>query len=144
MKTEVEEFFSLAEAAQYSHVTRQAIYVAIRGKKLKAVKKNRQWCISRKDIDDYRLNKYNRDLRKYNDQYIFDVEKGYFSVQQVCKIISSTLKKPYNLQHIYYLLRSGQLRASRKGAAWVVSKEAIVELLDKEMGLDHKNQLRFA
>jgi len=127
-----DDFLSLAEAAEYAHVTRQAIYVAIRKRGLPAVKKNRQWCISRKDLDEYRANKYNRDKRKFNDEFIFDMEKGHFSVQQVCKVISATLKRPYSLQHIYYLMRRGKLKAFRMGAAWVIAKDDAVDLLEKE------------
>ena len=133
-----EKFFTLSEAAEYAHVCRQAIYAALRKKALKAEKNGRRWCISRADLDDYRTNKYNRDRRKFNGEPIFDMEKGHFSVQQVCKVISSTLKKPYPLQHIYYLMRSGQLKAFKKGAAWVISKEDAIDLLEKEKNSDGK------
>lgn len=140
------EFFSLAEAASYSHVTRQAVYVAIRKKVLIAEKRNRQWYIKREDLDEYRSQKYNRDRRKFNDEPVFDMEKGHFSVQQVCKVISATLKRPYSLQHIYYLMRCGKLKAFRKGAAWVIAKEDAIDLLEKEKGCkgEYVHQLRFA
>lgn len=129
---QLEEAFSISQAADYSHVTRQAVYIALRKGNLRATKKGRRWVILKSDLEEYRLSKYNRDKRKFNNELIFDVEKGHFSVQQVCKVISSTLKRPYPIQHIYYLMRAGKLKAFRKGCAWVISKEDAVELLQKE------------
>lgn len=134
----MEGFFSLPEAAAYAHVTRQAIYLAMKNRGLSGCKIGRQWYIKKEDLDEYRGNKYNRDLRKKDGEYIFDMEKGHFSVQQVCRVISATLGRPYSLQHIYYLLRIGRLKAFRAGNAWVISKEDAVALLDHEkekMGL---------
>lgn len=137
-----EEFFSLTEAAQYCHVTRQAIYVAIRKRNLVATKKGRRWNIKRSDMDYYRSNKYNRDRRKIGNELLFDMEKGFFSVLQVCKVISATIGRPYSLQHIYYLLRTGQLKAMKKGSAWVITKEDAIKLLDKAKG-ETKEQMSF-
>lgn len=137
----IEGFFSLAQAADYAHVTRQAIYLAVKQRGLRAKKIGRQWYITKEDLDNYRANKYNRDLRKRDGEYIFDMEKGHFSVQQVCKVLSATLGRPYSLQHLYYLLRTGQLKAMRKGAAWVVEKDDAVALLEREKekaGLNQK------
>ena len=129
-------FYSLKEAASYAHVTRQAIYIAIRKKRLIAVKPKGQWVVSKSDLDDYRLSKYNRDLKKDEDGYIFDIEKGYFSVPQVCKVISASIGRPYPIQHIYYLLRRGKLKALRRGVSWVIHRDDAIELLRKETGMD--------
>ena len=129
-----EEFFSLNEAAEYAHVTRQAIYKALTHRGLKAKKIGRRWHITRKDLDEYRVNKYNRDNRVINGELVFDMDKGEFSVPQVCKVFSSTMGRPFPVQRLYYLLRIGQLKASRKGASWVIKKEDAIELLQEEMG----------
>ncbi len=132
------DFMSLKEAAEYSHVTRQAVYLALKKKALKAEKKGRRWCITRENLDAYRANKYNRDERVLNGQPVFDMSKGEFSVHQVCKVISSTLGRPFPRQHLYYLLRTGQLKAFRKGAAWIIEKQDAVELLQKEIDKEQK------
>lgn len=135
----IEGYMSLPEAAKYAHVTRQAIYLAMRNRGLRGTKIGKQWYVTKTDLDEYRGNKYNRDLRKQDGEYVFDMDKGYFSVSQVCRVMSATLGKPYSMQHIYYLLRTGQMRSFRKGAAWVIPKDDAVALLDKE-----KKKLEFA
>lgn len=138
-----DEFFSLREAAEYAHVTRQAIYVAVKQRGLKATKKNGAWYITREDLDAYRSNKYNRDLRKEeNGEYVFDMDKGHFSIQQVCKVLSATLGRPYSIQHLYYLLRTGKLKGFRKGAAWVIAKEDAIDLLEREREKESKMAMR--
>jgi len=139
-----EELLSLAQAAKYAHVTRQAIFVAIKYRGgLNGIRKNNKWYIRRKDLDEYRTNKFNRDLRKHNGEYVFDMDKGHFSVHQVCKVLSSSLKRPYALQHLYYLIRTGQLKAFKTGYAWVIKKEDAVELLQKELDAEENKIRRF-
>lgn len=125
-----EEFFSLEEAGQYAHVTRQAIYLAIRNRGLKAKKINNRWYTTKEDIDYYRMNKHNRDLRKDAGEYIFDMDKGHFSVSQVVKVISATIGCPFPVQRLYYLLRRGQVKGIRRGKAWIIQKDDAVSLLE--------------
>lgn len=138
---DTEEYMTLSEAAKYAHVTRQAYYVALKQGRLKATQIKRKWYVKKKDLDEYRGNKYNRDLRKQDGELVFDLEKGHFSIAQVCKVISSALKRPYPKNSLYYLVRTGQVKAFRKGCAWVIHKEDAVALLEKELGVN-KNQMR--
>ena len=48
------KFVSITEAARVNGVTRQAIYVAIKQKKLKAYKDATRWTIDLEDLDNYR------------------------------------------------------------------------------------------
>ena len=50
----------------------------------------------------------------YQGELLFDNSKGFYSVNQVAKMLSVPAQK------IYYAARSGYLKASRKGAAWVI------------------------
>lgn len=108
------KFVSLSEAAKINNVTRQAIYVAIKQKKLRAYKNPTRWVIDIEDLDQYRKMKYSRTKSMHNGELIFDHNKGFYSIQQASKM----LNVPY--QKIYYATRIGLLKASRKGAAWVV------------------------
>ncbi|MBM3194432.1 MAG: helix-turn-helix domain-containing protein [Chlamydiae bacterium] len=112
-------FVSITEAARINNVTRQAIYVAIKQKKLKAYKHSTRWTISLKDLEDYRNQKYSRLKSTFNGELLFDNNKGFFSVGQAAKILNVPAQK------IYYATRVGMLKASRKGAAWVISVEDI-------------------
>lgn len=105
---------SITEAARINNVTRQAIYVAIKQKKLKASKDTTRWTINLEDLENYRKLKYSRTKSMYNGELLFDNHKGFFSVNQAAKVLGVPAQK------IYYATRVGLLKASRKGAAWVI------------------------
>ncbi len=110
---------SITEAARINNVTRQAIYVAIKQKKLKATKDSTRWTINLDDLEEYRKNKYSRTKSIYDGELLFDNNKGYFSVNQVARILGVPAQK------VYYATRVGHLKAHRKGAAWVIYVEDI-------------------
>ncbi|WP_420421880.1 helix-turn-helix domain-containing protein [Simkania sp.] len=116
---------SITEAARINGVTRQAIYVAIKQKKLKAQKDATRWTIKLDDLEEYRRNKYSRAKSTYDGELLFDNDKGYYSVNQVAKILGVPAQK------IYYATRIGMLKASRKGAAWVIHSEDVKEYREK-------------
>lgn len=106
---------SITEAARINGVTRQAIYVAIKQKKLKARKETTRWTIHLDDLENYRNQKYSRSKSTYNGELLYDNNKGFYSINQVAKMLGVPAQK------IYYATRIGLLSASRKGAAWVVN-----------------------
>lgn len=118
VETEEKKVVSITEAARINKVTRQAIYVAIKQNKLKATKKSR-WEIDLKDLEEYRNNKYSRTKSTFEGELIFNNEKGYFSVNQVAKILDVPAQK------VYYATRTGMLKGLRKGAAWVIHTDDI-------------------
>jgi len=110
---------SITEAARINNVTRQAIYVAIKQKKLKATKDSTRWTIHLDDLDEYRKNKYSRTKSIYDGELLFDNKKGFYSVNQAAKVLGVPAQK------IYYATRVGLLKAQRKGAAWVIHTDDI-------------------
>lgn len=112
---------SITEAAKINNVTRQAIYVAIKQKKLRASKDSTRWTIDLEDLENYRKQKYSRSKSMYNGELLFDNQKGYFSVNQVAKMLNVPAQK------IYYATRVGLMKASRRGAAWVIHMNEIKE-----------------
>ena len=116
---------SITEAAQINNVTRQAIYVAIKQKKLKAQKDSTRWTIHLDDLENYRKQKYSRLKSTFQGELLFDNQKGFFSVNQVAKMLSVPAQK------IYYATRIGMLKAHRRGAAWVVHVDDLKEYQDK-------------
>ncbi|MBM3184550.1 MAG: helix-turn-helix domain-containing protein [Chlamydiae bacterium] len=110
---------SITEAARINNVTRQAIYVAIKQKKLKATKDSTRWTIHLDDLDEYRNNKYSRTKSIFDGELLFDNKKGYFSVNQTARMLNVPAQK------IYYATRVGLLKAHRKGAAWVIHHDDI-------------------
>ncbi len=115
----------ITEAAKINNVTRQAIYVAIKLNKLKAKKETTRWTIHLDDLADYRQQKYSRTKSMHNGELVFDNKKGYFSVNQVAKMMSVPAQK------IYYATRIGLLKAHRKGAAWVIHQSDLNEYVGK-------------
>jgi len=105
---------SITEAAKINNVTRQAIYVAIKQKKLKASKDATRWTIDLEDLENYRKQKYSRAKSMFNGELLFDNNKGFYSINQVAKMLGVPAQK------IYYATRVGLMKASRKGAAWVI------------------------
>ena len=105
---------SITEAAKINSVTRQAIYVAIKQKKLKASKDATRWTIDLEDLENYRKQKYSRTKSMFNGELLFDNHKGFFSINQVAKMLGIPAQK------VYYATRVGLMKAHRKGAAWVV------------------------
>lgn len=110
---------SITEAARINNVTRQAIYVAIKQKKLRASKDATRWTIDLDDLEEYRRKKYSRAKSMHDGELVFDNQKGYFSVNQVAKMLGVPPQK------IYYATRIGLLKAIRKGAAWVIHTDDI-------------------
>lgn len=109
---------SITQAAKLNNVTRQAIYVAIKQKKLKAIKTTR-WEINVKDLEEYKANKYSRTKSLFEGEPLFDNEKGYFSINQVAKVLNVPAQK------IYYATRTSSITGIRKGAAWIIHKDDI-------------------
>ena len=116
---------SITEAAKLNNVTRQAIYVAIKQKKLRAYKDSTRWTIDLDDLDEYKKQKYSRSKSLYNGELLFDNQKGFYSVNQVAKMLGVPAQK------IYYATRIGLLKASRRGAAWVVHTDDVREYQEK-------------
>lgn len=116
---ETSKVVSITEAARINNVTRQAIYVAIKQKKLKATKDSTRWTIHLDDLDEYRKNKYSRTKSMYGGELLFDNIKGFYSVNQAAKLLGVPAQK------IYYATRVGLLKAHRKGAAWVIHSDDI-------------------
>jgi excisionase family DNA binding protein len=114
VENESEKVVSITEAARINNVTRQAIYVAIKQRKLKATKDSTRWTIHLNDLEEYRTNKYSRTKSIFDGELLFDNHKGYYSVGQAAKYLDVPAQK------IYYATRVGLLKATRKGAAWVI------------------------
>lgn len=118
-ETAEEKVVSITQAAKLNNVTRQAIYVAIKLKKLRASKNASRWTINMDDLEDYRKNKYSRTKSMFNGELLFNNHEGYFSVNQVAEILGVPAQK------VYYATRIGLMKAHRRGAAWVIHKDDV-------------------
>lgn len=110
---------TIQEAAQMNNVTCQAIYVAIKQKKLRAEKVKKKWLVILKDLLEYIDKKYSRENYCYQGERLFDKEKGFYSIHQTASMLNVPAQK------IYYATRIKQLPSERKGVAWVIKFENI-------------------
>jgi hypothetical protein len=88
--------------------------------------------ILKQDLDDYRSSKYNRMHRNVEGQKLFSMEENRWSVLMACKVISQMLGHPFHPCRLYYLLRKGILKGYRVGGAWVLKKEDLLEVCQRE------------
>lgn len=130
----VKKVVSITEAARINNVTRQAIYVAIKQKKLRAVKGTR-WEIDVQDLEDYRNNKYSRTKSMYAGELLFDNAKGYYSVNQVADQLGVPAQK------IYYATRTGMIKGARKGAAWVIHQDEVARYKEEYLQKKETSQV---
>src|SRR5437667_12298267 len=86
---------SITEAAKINNVTRQAIYVAIKQKKLRAYKNPTRWIIDLDDLEEYRTMKYSRTKSVHNGELLYDNDKGFYSIQQASKLLNIPYQKIY-------------------------------------------------
>ncbi|HXF90940.1 MAG TPA: helix-turn-helix domain-containing protein [Candidatus Nitrosotenuis sp.] len=110
---------SITDAARCLNVTRQAIHVAIRQKKLRASKEGYQWRIDLKDLQQYEFMRWSRDLSIYDGRPLYDKSEGEYSVKQAAE----KLGMPF--QHVYYAARLGRIKSFRKGNAIVIKEQDI-------------------
>lgn len=125
-------FNSLKQVADYYGVSRSSIVLALRKKKLQGRKVGPRWLILREDMNTYRIHRYSRHALIHKGEFVYDEEKGFLSIKRVAELFTMELGFPYRTQRIYYLIRLGALKASQKGAAWVVNREDAMQLLDRE------------
>lgn len=110
---------TVSEAAKIKNVTRQAIYLAIRLKRLKAYRHEDQWKVFLSDLDEYDSHLYSRSM--HSSEPIFDEANGLISVDKAAKLIAVPKQK------LYYAIRTNMLKAMRKRAAWVIKMADLLE-----------------
>lgn len=104
--------------------------MAIHKNGLVATKQNGKWCIKFSDLNEYRGKKYNRNLRKFNGENVYNIEAGDYSVDWTSKIVTDITKYRLTVQNIYYMIRRGRIKAYRKGCAWVIPADEVQMLID--------------
>lgn len=111
---DMSESVSVSEAARIKKVTRQAIYLAIKEKKLRAYRDGDSWRILLGDLYEYDKQRYSRENSVFNGELIFDESKGYVSFKKASEITKIPKQK------LYYAARTGKLKFMKKNKSWVV------------------------
>jgi hypothetical protein len=107
---------TITQASNIYDITRQAIAIAIKSKRLNAVKVKKHWYFTQEDWDKYHNSRYDRKHSVRNGRHIYDIETGVLS--------PSMIAKEYNvkIQQIYYIIRKNILPYERVGFAYVIKK----------------------
>jgi len=119
--------FSIDEAARFSCVTRQSVYVAVKKGRIKAHKSaaSFRWQIYKSDLDEYIRSKYCRSYGKASDGSVFySVEEGRYSPSQAAEIVDCPV------QNIYYQIRTGGIKITYKDHRMVIRKEHLDEYIN--------------
>lgn len=110
----IEPLMTVSQAAKKNKVTRQAVFFAIKMKKLRARKENNSWLIEEKDLQEYLKYKYCRSKSHIDGELIFDKKKGFYSIADAAKFLGKTMN------HVYYLVRVGKIQTHRHGGTIII------------------------
>lgn len=123
-----EKLLNLTQAAQRLDVQRQAVWAALKKKRIPAEKINGRWMMTEKALDDYKATKYSRVHSVFNGRPLIDNNAGFFSLSQTAKMLGLPPQK------VYFSIYSGKLKYQRKGSAYIIHMSDIVAF--KETYLD--------
>ncbi len=126
-------FESIKQVAEYCNLSWQAIYVSVRKGTLKAKRRTSNWEIHLEDVEQYRRDRWNRDRLEVDGELVFDALEGRMSISQAAKMMSKELKETYPTQKLYYMVRKGHIKSFRRGSSWVLLKEDVIDLINKEL-----------
>lgn len=124
---ETESYISIKQAAIVMSVTKQAIYVALAKKKLKAQKIGRNYRIYPKDLEEYERNKY----RRMNA----DKKENEISIPQAAEILNVTH------QVLYYAAKTRKIKFRKSGCKWFLDKESLINHFNKKFSPDRLSAL---
>ena len=116
-----EKILTIQETCEKFGLTRQAILLAIRSKRLNAVKIKGKWRFSPKDWQDYQSSKYDRKHSIRNGKPLYDMDNGFLSPCMVAKEFG------VSTQHMYYLIRKDLIPYSRNGSAYVLNRKEMIK-----------------
>ncbi len=120
------EVFTIATAAKFLNVTRQAVYIAVKSKKLKAYQlPNGRWNMHRDSLIEYDRGKYKREnCLDREGNLLFDHQKGFYSPRQIAE------KLNLRTQNVYFFIRMGYVPVKRFGAAYILQEADMVKFLE--------------
>ncbi len=117
---------SISDIGRKYPITRQAIFIAIKNKRLKAKKYGGQWRISDDDLKEYFISRYDRKFSLHDGELKFDPRKGEISVTQATKILGR------EKAHIYHAIRSRKIGHYRKGTSYILDIEEVKNYFPKD------------
>lgn len=120
-----DQLISVNQACIRYGVSRQAIFLCIHNKRLKAKKVNGKWLFTVQAWNDYTNSKYHRKFSIRDGKKIYDADEGRLSPSMVAEHFG------LDKQKLYYLLRKGIIPHKRLGAAYIISRQDVWNNLEK-------------
>lgn len=119
---------TLAQASKYLDITRGGVWMAIKAKRLKAVKnqgpKGFRWEMTIEDLEEYKKSRFSRDHSFYEGSPLFDKEKGEISIAKASQILVCPMQK------LYYACRRNKVKHTKKNCHWVININDLPEYRD--------------
>lgn len=107
--------YSVNETAEILGVTRQAVYLAIRLKKLEVEKIDLKWRISQEELEEFKKNRYDHTKTTRPDGALkFDPSEGRYSIRQFAEFYEVPR------QRIYYLIHAKRIKYTRDGSSLII------------------------
>lgn len=103
--------YTITEAAEYLSMTRQAIFLAIRQKRLKAEKNGKLWFMTKEDIIDYLNAKYVRPNR---------CKAGEVTIREASELLC------LDTQRIYYLVYCNAVKWEKRNGMIFIQRKSLV------------------
>lgn len=116
-----DKILTITEASERFDITRQAIVLAIKAKRLDAVKVKGKWRFSEKDWYSYLSSKYDRKHSLRDGVHLYDLENGMLSPGMVAKEFG------VKTQHLYYLIRKRFIPYSKNGPAYILKRNEMIK-----------------
>jgi excisionase family DNA binding protein len=121
---------SVKEAAAKYQVSAQAIFIAIKNDRLKAVKPDGvHWAITEEDLKSYRSGLYSRKHMRYNGELVYPPDKGLLSLREAAEMISVPENK------IYYAVYRNRIKYSRVRSAYIFRVEDVIDFAKNFVGV---------
>lgn len=118
----LENVMTLNDVARIMGLSKQAIYVSIRTKRLVSKKFGGQWVVTPEALERYKKTRYSRSVsRRADGDLIFDPEKHQYSIQMVAKMFG------VDAQRVYYLVSRKKLKCVRHRKAYVIEIPDLAE-----------------
>jgi excisionase family DNA binding protein len=114
---EEEEFLTLKQVAKTLNISEQGVGMAVRRKTLRTVKQGWRYYVTRSELNRYVQDKLYRPSHSGSGGFgprIFNYPRGLLDVAGAAMVLRR------NEQHIYYLLRTKQLKARKYGGVWLI------------------------
>ncbi len=116
---------SILQASKLRNCTKQSIVYALKKNRLKGEKIDGKWMLKYQDFIDYINSRWDRKYSKFNDEPLYNREKGEYSVEEASRLLCM------NIQRVYYALRNGKINGFKKKKSWVIRIQDISNYRDE-------------